>query len=329
MNIFSHTTYLSPRFSTIFSHCSCSQDFLVAPLSLVPNTKRRMFRSEATFESSFPRQSSWSLVVSWCSGEQLQAVCQSCRATWGFGRGLHDIISDLKVRCHVDRLGSSPGRIARRKRRERYAVPSASDGSNSRLSVIEAELQSGQSPMELAEFPLGGPEAGGFEWSGSAIGRVDGDDDVTALIVPRMPHHVAPRRSPFLPRFALSPSDLSILLFLPSCSSLHWPGWKTAYRTRREERDFFLLIPSLATFSSSQQNVPPIAGRSLQSRVNQDQNVVVLTSASWNNAESRWKGLTWKLRKLVDIRTRILFPLCLIYSKSSRMHWRDQREICK
>jgi len=93
--------------------------------------------------------------------------------------------------------------------------------------------------MELAEFPLGGSEAGGFEWSGSAIGRVDGDDDVTALIVPRMPHHVAPRRSPFLPRFALSPSDLSILLFLPLCSLLHWPGWNTAYRTHRGERDFF------------------------------------------------------------------------------------------
>lgn len=30
----------------------------------------------------------------------------------------------------------------------------ARPGSNSRLSVIEAELQSGQSPTELAEFPL-------------------------------------------------------------------------------------------------------------------------------------------------------------------------------
>ncbi|EFN79596.1 hypothetical protein EAI_06555 [Harpegnathos saltator] len=34
---------------------------------------------------------------------------------------------------------------------------------NLHLSVIETELQSGESPMELCEFPLGGAEASGVE----------------------------------------------------------------------------------------------------------------------------------------------------------------------
>jgi len=110
----------------------------------------------------------------------------------------------------ANRLDDSLWRIVRRKWRERAAERSATDHSNSRLSVIEAELQSGQSPMELTEFPLRDPEASGFEWSKPAIGRADGDDDVTALIVPRMPHHVAPRRSP-------SPS---LSLFIPLSDSL-------------------------------------------------------------------------------------------------------------
>lgn len=72
--------------------------------------------------------------------------------------------------------------------------------------VIEAELQSDQSLMELVEFPLGGPEAGGFEWNRPAIGRADGDDDVTALIVPRMPHHVLPEDHTAGSRFNPFPS---------------------------------------------------------------------------------------------------------------------------
>lgn len=66
----------------------------------------------------------------------------------------------------------------------------AGPASNSRVSVIEAELQSGKSPMELDELPLGGRGCQvwmepGPHWS---IAR-----DVTALIVPRTPHHVALR----------------------------------------------------------------------------------------------------------------------------------------
>jgi len=71
--------------------------------------------------------------------------------------------------------------------------------------------------MKLAEFPLGDPEAGGFEWSGSVIGRADGDDDVTALIVPRMPHHVAPQRSPSA--FHPQPSPGLPFLYPPACRS--------------------------------------------------------------------------------------------------------------
>jgi len=94
--------------------------------------------------------------------------------------------------------------------------------------------------MELAEFPLGGPEAGGFEWSGSAIGRVDGDDDVTALIVPRMPHHVAPRRSPVSPFLPPICPPLSTLVLVPPLAWL----LLAQLLTGQEERDFFI-PPSL------------------------------------------------------------------------------------
>jgi len=89
---------------------------------------------------------------------------------------------------------------------ERAVEQRASNRSNLRLSVIEAELQSGQSPIELAEFPLG--SRGWRVWMEQLydwLGLADGNDDVITLIVPRMPHHVAPRRSSSLPLF-LCPS---------------------------------------------------------------------------------------------------------------------------
>lgn len=102
--------------------------------------------------------------------------------------------------------------------------------------------------MKLAEFPLGDPEAGGFEWSGSAIGRADCDDDVTALIVPRMPHHVAPQRSPsaFHPQF--SPGSLP----LSSCLSLSTGLGKVLTGYSGKKKILLLYLLSALSFANKQ-----------------------------------------------------------------------------